>query len=440
MEMETVLNTPKMREFQFEKLKQKVRQMYEETAFWKNRMDKAGLKPDGIRTWDDYTKRLPVLSKEAVREYAMECAMDMGVILKGMMGDDAKRLICMAATSGTTGEPTPYPLTRENLGMWTEFTSRALWRIGIYPGDSILHALGLSMFLAGVPQCMSIAEYGACAIPVGAEAGTEKVLFYSRMFRPKAMMCTPSFAEYMIEKGPEVLGEGVDALQLQAIICGGEPGAGIPEIRQKIEGAFKAKLYDMGAGLGCSCEHPEYQGMHWLCDDLAFLELVNQETMEAVPFEDGAVGLGVMTSLEGNALIGLRQTLGDIMQVFTSPCPCGKTGFRYMVIGRIDDMLKVKGVMVYPAAIEGVVNRFVPRVTGEFRIVLDEPPPRVVPPLKLKVEYGEDVQEETLGVLGAEIAEEMHRALKIRPEIKWLAPKTLERFVKKKQIIEKAYE
>jgi phenylacetate-CoA ligase len=86
-----------------------------------------------------------------------------------------------------------------------------------------------------------------------------------------------------------------------------------------------------------------------------------------------------------------------------------------------------------------VINRFVPRVTGEFRIVLDEPPPRVVPPLKLRVEYGEGTGEDTLEALTEEITEEMHRSIKIRPKIIWIPPKTLERFVKKKKLIEKAY-
>jgi phenylacetate-CoA ligase len=296
------------------------------------------------------------------------------------------------------------------------------------------------MFLAGVPMCMSIAEYGACSIPVGAEAGTERVLNYAQLFRPKAMMCTPSLAEYMIEKGPTTLGSGVQALKLESIICGGEPGAGIPAVRQKIEGAYGAKLFDLGAGLGCSCDYPEYQGMHWLADDLIMMELVNQDTHDPIPLEDGAVGLAVFTTLAGSALLGFRQTIGDIMEVQTSPCPCGGTGFRYKVIGRTDDMLKVKGVMLYPPAIEGVVNRFVPRVTGEFRIVLNEPPPRVVPPLTLKIEYAEDTKEEELAALTEEITEEMHRAIKLRPKILWLEPKTLERFTKKKKLIEKAYE
>jgi phenylacetate-CoA ligase len=102
-------------------------------------------------------------------------------------------------------------------------------------------------------------------------------------------------------------------------------------------------------------------------------------------------------------------------------------------------MLKVKGVPVYPAAIQGVINGFLPKLTGAFRIVLDHQPPLVVPPLKLKIEHGEDVQKEDLPSLEQEIGEKMHSLLKIRPAITWLEPNTLERAVKKTQFLEKNY-
>jgi phenylacetate-CoA ligase len=102
-------------------------------------------------------------------------------------------------------------------------------------------------------------------------------------------------------------------------------------------------------------------------------------------------------------------------------------------------MLKVKGVPVYPAAIQGIINGFVPRVTGAFRIVLTEKPPLVIPPLKLKVEWGENVAESGLPALEKEIQEKMHSILKLRPAITWLKPNALERAVKKTQFLEKAY-
>jgi phenylacetate-CoA ligase len=440
MEMETKLNTPEMKEIQWKKLKKQINYLYHVAPLWKSRLDKAGVTPEKIKTWEDFQKRVPVFTKEQYRDYAEECDGDMDRILEGLLGENSKKLVLIAATSGTTGEPTPYAFTESDRYHWGEYCKRAAWRCGVYPGDKILHGFGLSMFVAGVPVIMSFIEYGACVIPVGAEAGTDQIIKYLNLFKPKAMACTPSLTEYMIQKAPEITGRPVDALNLKVIISGGEPGAGIPEVRKKIEEAFRAKLYDLGGG-GVSCDYPVYQGMHYVWDDLTLFELVDPATYEHVPLEDGAKGLIAHSQLEGlSYFAGLRQSSNDIMEVFTSPCPCGNTGFRFKIIGRADDMLKVKGVMIYPPALEGVINGFVPKVTGEFRIVLDEPPPRVVPPLKLKVEYGLGIKEEQLEVLAEEIVEEMHRRVKIRPKIIWIPPNSLERFLKKKKLFERTYE
>jgi len=103
-------------------------------------------------------------------------------------------------------------------------------------------------------------------------------------------------------------------------------------------------------------------------------------------------------------------------------------------------LLKVRGVAVYPVQIDSVIASFAPRTTGEFRIVLDKPGPKVEPPLKLKVEYGEGVKEEELPALANEIAQAMHDKLSIRPKIEWLPPNTLERFQYKTKLIEKTYQ
>jgi phenylacetate-CoA ligase len=172
---------------------------------------------------------------------------------------------------------------------------------------------------------------------------------------------------------------------------------------------------------------------------MLLMELVDPGTLEPVPFEDGAQGLCVQTSLEAEGMLWLRETFGDIMQIFTEPCPCGRSGFRYKITGRADDMLKVKGVMVYPAAIDGFINGFCPRVTGEFRIVLEDKPPRVVPPLKLRIEYGQDVAPDQLPALAGEIEEKMRARLRVTPQIEWLPPYTLERSSGKTNLFERRY-
>jgi phenylacetate-CoA ligase len=440
MEMETRQNTPEIRDIQWFKVKKKIERLYERTPFWKDWLDAARARPDAIKTWDDYYKRIPIFRKEDYRELAETCEGDLNRILHRLLGDDANRLSLLSATSGTTGDPSPYPFTPEDRAVWAEFEARQLWRANVYPGDKLLHGFGLSMFMGGAAMCMAVSDYGACCVPVGAEAGAEALLNWARILKPKALVGTPSLAEYLIEASPNLTGKSVAALGIKSLLCGGEPGAGIPEVRSKLEGAFGAELFDIAFG-GCSCNAAEYQGLHYMNEDLVMYELVDPETHEHIPLEDGARGLLVQTQLDGGiAMAGLRQTPNDLNQVFTSLCPCGKSGFRFKVIGRNDDMLKVKGVMVYPAAIEGVIHSLGSKVTGEFRIVLDEPPPRVNPPLKLKVEHRKGLTPEELEVLKNEIEAAMHARLKIRPAVILVPPNSLDRFIKKKKLFERTYE
>jgi phenylacetate-CoA ligase len=189
-----------------------------------------------------------------------------------------------------------------------------------------------------------------------------------------------------------------------------------------------------------SCDHAEYQGMHSLADDILIYELVDPDTREPIPLEDGAKGEAVFTNIEGDGYVMVRTSLGDIHEVTISPCPCGKSGFRYKVIGRTDDMLKVKGVIVYPAAIAGLLQGYAPSVTGEFRIVLTEKPPHVVPPLKIKVEKGIGYPAEKLQELGKELLEAFHSKMKIRPQIIWQESGQLDRSTYKGKKFEKLYE
>ncbi len=440
MEVEPLLNTPQIREIQLSKIKKLVRRLYDRKPFWRQRMDDAGVRPEDIQSIDDFSRGVPVFDKAARRELSEACRGDMIAVVDQTIGVEIEDLCLMAATSGTSGDPTPYPITHRDTQWFSENLARVLWRTGVRPGSRIIHAFGLSMFLAGVPYAQFFEKSGACVLPVGAEGGSQKILNFAKLFKADTLACTPSLAEHLIDKAPEAIGSEVGELFFKRLLCGGEPGAGIPEVRRKLEDAYGAQLFDTGAGFGISCECSDYQGMHHVADDNMLFELVDQDTYEPIPIEDGAVGMPVQTTLEGEGFLWFRETIGDICQVFTEPCPCGRSGFRYKVIGRKDDMLKVKGVIVYPAAVDGIITGFVPRVTGEFRIVLSEPPPRVVPPLNLKVEYGEGVGEEELEGLAREMTAKMHAALKVTPAVQWLRPNTLERYTHKTKFIEKDYE
>ena len=441
MEIEPLLNTPQMKEIQLAKLKKMLGRLKANAPFYTKMIANSGLDPEKLTGFEEFKEKIALFNKEALRALVVECGGDLLQALDRIMPVSIDDIDYLATTTGTTGVPTPYPLTNFDIqNLWGEAMVRGGWRAGIRPQDRVLYCFALSMVIAGVPTMMGLQKLGCMMLPVGAEAKSERILMMQGLFRGTVYVGTPSLAEYLIEQAPKILNKEVGQLGFKALLCGGEPGAGIPEVKNKLEKAYGCRIFDAGAGFGCSCDYPEYQGMHWLGDDLCYYELVDPETKAPLPMENGARGEAVFTSLEGDGFVLVRQSLGDIHQVFTDPCPCGRSGFRYKVIGRSDDMLKVKGVMVYPSHIKGVINEFVPRVTGEMRIILDEKPPRVVPPLKLRVEHAVGLSEAQVDALGNEIVAAMSKRLKINPQILWAEPGSLERSHYKGQTFEKTYE
>lgn len=437
-EVESILGTEQMRRVQLERLQVRVRDAINHAPYFARKFRERGVKSaEDISSLEDYARALPAFTKSDYRKLYEECGNDANRLLEQILPFPLDEIVTMAATSGTSGAPQPYPLTRSDLDdLWGEYLMRFRWRAGVRPGDRIAHAFALSMFFGGVPFLQCSQDCGVTQIPVGAESGVARVLNMTKFFGGNVLMATPSLAEHMIERAPEILGAPISSLGIKSLICGGEPGAGIPEIRRRLEEAYGARVYDFGAGMGVSCDHPDYQGMHWVADDLMLYELLDPATHEPIPMVDGAEGEAVLTALVGGGMGFMRLTPGDIHRVTVSPCPCGLTGFRYRIIGRVDDMLKVKGVIVYPAAIDAVISGFIPRLTGEFRISLDEPPPRVVPPLRLRVERGTETARETLDGLAEEICRIMHERLRITPRIEWLEPNTLARSEHKTRFIE----
>lgn len=442
MEIEPKFNTPEIRKIQDEKLVKRIKLLRQRAPYFTELFKQLGVHENKIRTFEDFRRAVPPFTKADWRATAEKHEGNIIAALDELLPINAyEDLNLMATTSGTTGEPQPYAQTAyEAWDLYGEICARYSWRAGIRSKDRIVWAFALSMAAAGIMTMVGPYKVGTLVIPVGAEAGTERILKNIRYFRATALAGTPSLIQYLIEKCPDVLGCSVGDLGLKVLLAAGEPGAGIPEIRRKIEDSYGAKLFDFGAALGVSCDHDEYQGMHQVADDFMIVELVDPETKEPLPFEDGQRGEVLMTMIDGGGwAYWVRFAPGDIFEIYTEPCPCGRTGFRYKVVGRTDDMLKVKGVMVYPAAISSVIESFTPKVTGNFRIVLDEPPPRVVPPLKIRVERGEDFPEKNLDDLKAEIKAAMSAKIKINPEILWVEPNELERSTYKGKTFEKTY-
>jgi phenylacetate-CoA ligase len=290
-------------------------------------------------------------------------------------------------TSGTTGTPSVLALTPADMDVWTQIGARSYFATGVHDHSSVLSTFGAGPFVAGHTH-FSVMEVGARSVPVG-PGDTERVLFSLRVGLADTLLATPSFAQYLANR-LEKEGAGRAPLSLTHVVTGGEPGGGIPRVREHIERALGATVTEvMGIGdLAPSLfgECPEQQGMHFCGTGHIWPELVDPDTREVLEIEAGATGELVYTHLTREAMPVLRFLSGDLVRIEGTQCGCGRTSFRMRCLGRRDDMLIVRGVNVYPSAVLDVVGDFRPRVTGRARLVRAGDEVSVEPPVPLEVE------------------------------------------------------
>jgi phenylacetate-CoA ligase len=421
-----------------------VRYCHDRSAFYRDRLRAAGAEPGDVRGVEDLD-RLPILlTKEDERELGERSLAESGHPFGEHLCSPLEEVVAVASTSGTTGTPTLYAFTAEDVAVTDALWARAFRLAGVRAGDTVLHGFGLSMFLAGVPVVRALERMGARAVPVGAEAGSARLLRMALLVRPRALCCTPSYARYLAEAAPDEIGRPARELGVEILCCAGEPGAGLPGVRAWLEEAWGARVHDMlGGAHGVACcsaaEDPD-AGMYVLGEDCAVVtQLADPATGRAVPAVDGAIGERVKTSLRWRAQPQLRASVGDVYQVFTSPGPSGRPGPRVRVIGRTDDLLIVKGVKVFPAAVRNLVQELAPLTTGEARVVLRAPGPRVEPPLEVVVERGRSVDEADGLRLAREVEALMHERMAVRPRVEVVPAGTFERTAHKSTLIERRY-
>ena len=445
-QMET-LSRDELESLRLEKLRRQLKYCYRNSLFYRKKFTEVGARPEDIKTWEDF-RRLPVfMTKEVERESQRESRERIGHPFGMHLCVPRERIIAIGTTAGTTGLPTvSYAFTPRDLKRWNEAMARMCYLAGLRPKDRIINCFPMSGGYAGALMADSFRYMGVTAFNLGIEPGVERVLQLARLFNPNALTTSPSFAELIVENCKRVIGVEAREIGIKTLIFGGEPGIGLPAIRSKVEEAFNARWHDYlggnAEGFCASCDAKEYQGMHEVAPDLSISveDLVDPVTKKPVEVKDGAIGEAVVTSLDREGSPYVKYAAGDVFQVFTKPCPCGYPGpgYRKRIMGSVEDMLIVNNTVVFPLAVKESVSSFYPRVTGAMRIVLTQKPPRISPPLKIKVEYGAGVEGQ-LDNLRDEIERKLKDKFNIPLEIQFLPPQTLERVAFKTPILEKAY-
>jgi phenylacetate-CoA ligase len=403
---------------------------YRRSTYYRGRLDELGVAPADIETVAELETLPVLLGKDGERELQERSRAELGHPFGEHLCVYPDEVVAVSSTSGTTGAPTFYAFTGEDVAVTDALWARALRQAGVGPGSVVLQGFGLSMFLAGYPLARAVERMGAQIVPVGAEAGTERLLNVARLVSPTVLLCTPSYAGHLVERAPDAMRE----LGLKAIVCAGEPGAGLPEIREAIESATDAVVYDALGGahgiMNASTGTHPYDGMVLLGEDCSVQQLIDSDTRQPVTIPDDGrpvYGERVKTTLRWRAQPQLRASVGDVYEMSRAPGKDGRLVTRIRVIGRTDDLLIIKGVKLYPAAAGELIAGFAPRTSGQFRILLNGPPPRVTPPLRLRVERGAQAREEEDPKLASDIAIAMHDRLSVRPDVEVVAAGTLER-------------
>ena len=341
-ELET-MPAEQIRALQEEKLKKQVKHVYEHVPYYRDLMDKKGVKPEDIKCLDDIRK-LPFISKADLRE----------TYPYGMLAVPLSECVRIQSTSGTTGKRVSAYYTQHDIDLWEECCARAIVAAGGTKEDVVQVCYGYGLFTGGPGLNGGSHKVGALTLPMSS-GNTDRQIQFMMDLKSTIICCTPSYAAYIGESLKEK-GYKPEDNSLKAGIFGAEPWT--EEMRRDIEKSLGIKAYDIygltetsGPGVAFECE--EQGGMH-INEDHFYAEIIDPETGEVLP--DGCEGELVFTSLDKEAFPLLRYRTRDLCVLSREKCSCGRTFVRMAKPkGRSDDMMIIRGVNVFPSQIETVL-------------------------------------------------------------------------------------
>ena len=341
-EIET-MSREDMKALQSERLVKQVKHVYDNVKYYRDLMDKKGVKPEDIKSVDDLHK-LPFISKADLRDgYPY-----------GMLAVPLKDCVRIHYTSGTTGKRVVAFYTQNDIDMWDNCVARAITAAGGTDEDVVQVAYGFGLFTGGAGINGGSHKVGCLTLPMSS-GNTDRQIQFMQDLGATILCCTPSYAAYIGETVAE-MGISPDDLKLKAGIFGAEPWT--EEMRKTIEQSLGIKAFDIyglteTSGPGVAFECSEQTGMH-INEDNFIPEIIDPDTGEVLP--DGEVGELVFTSITKEAFPLLRYRTRDLCVLSRGKCSCGRTLVKMTKpMGRSDDMMIIRGVNVFPSQIETVL-------------------------------------------------------------------------------------
>jgi len=405
------------------KLQAQLTYAYDNSPFYRNKWDEAGIKPQDIQSLEDFEKMPCVMKEEIRRDQAEYPPFGSNLCVP------KKELARVQGTSGTTGKPTAFGISRGDMARIAEAHARIMWGFGVRQDDIVFIGSFFSLYWGSWGALLGAERLGATAFPFGAgvPGQSERGLEWMKEVKPTVFYGTPSYSLYLAEKARAM---GIDPrkdFNFRILFFSGEPGAGVPSTKKRIEETFGGICIDSGSTAEMSpwmanseCAHR--QGMHFW-QDIVYAELVDRKSHRRMPY--GQEGVTVYTHLERNSQPMIRFWAGDVALWVNDPCPCGRTYPRLPkgIYGRADDMFVIRGENVYPSAVENVI-RGIKGMGDEFRIVITRE--KTMDEMIVQAELSPQADPAIIPELKSRLAGEL-KSRGLRAVVQMMEPGTLER-------------
>lgn len=409
------MSASETRELQLQRLQAVVKRAYENVPYYRKRFDDLNIEPEDIETLKDIEK-LPFTSKTDLRDaYPF-----------GMFAVPTDDIVEVHTTSGTTGKPTVSGYTEEDLDIWGEVMARALTMTGVSREDKIQNSYGYGLFTGGMGVHYGGQKIGATVIPISA-GNTMRQLEIMQDFETTVLTCTPSYGLYLAEVAE---GEGIDTnkLKLKAGCFGAEMWT--EEMRENLEKRLNISAQNIYGlteiiGPGVAMECGVKKGLH-IFEDHFYPEIIDPETLKQLP--DGETGELVLTTLTREGMPVIRFRTRDITALKRGVCKCGRTQVKMdRITGRSDDMLKIRGVIVFPSQIEKALLK-IEGLEPQYQIIVTRP--HHLDELEVQVEtspalFSDEVKH--VEEIKKNIENKIHNEIGLRVNISLVEPKSLPR-------------
>lgn len=425
------MDQKKRNELILDRIKEQLQYAYNNLPFYRNLYDKHNFKPEDVDSLEDFTTRVPIIKKSMLVE-DQDVNPPFGTYLGNHSWDDIVRI---QGSSGTSGRSTFYAVCREDWDRGADSLAMSYWTTGVRPNDTVHVTFPFGLFFGGWGALQGLERLGVTVFPLGA-TDSKKQIELMMHIKPTVLTGTASYMLHLLDIGQK-MGFDMSKSSIRKVISGGEPGASIQGTKRKLaEGwgvdcvhdvASTSEMYPFLTNVECEA----MSGPHCITDEV-YTEVVNRDDPN-VPVPMGERGGIVYTHLWRKSQPMIRFFPGDETYMADDPCPCGRTYPRLPegIIGRLDDMLIIRGANIYPSAVEKVLAG-IKGVGTEFKIIVEKKGSldEIRVEAELEAKMAECLDEIQIGDLKSKIAaeatEKMTRSLNIRVPVVLLNPGTLD--------------